>query len=195
VETATDAVRFSPNQLAKRQEIIEAAKRLLAREGLEACTARALAEDSSFSRASIHYYLGSMDEVIDAAMASHLTDFVAGLRQAGEAETDPVSRFWAAVRAYVDTLTRRDGLALVWFDYSIAAIRQGHVESATVIESALRETLGELLGACAVADVGVRTEAVVGYLIGTTLRGLMRPIPWSDARAQLALISGLAPPA
>jgi AcrR family transcriptional regulator len=190
----TGPARFSPNQLAKRQEIIEAAKRLLVRDGLEACTARALAEDSSFSRASIHYYLGSMDEVIEAAMASHLADFVARLREAGAANSEPVARFWAAAHAYVSTFAQRGRLALVWFDYSIAAIRQGRAESATMIESALRETLGEFLAACPVEDVGVRTEAVVGYMIGTTLRGLLHPIAWPEARAQLALISGLAPP-
>jgi hypothetical protein len=45
-----------------------------------------------------------------------------------------------------------------------------------------------------VDEVAVRTEAVVGYLIGTTLRGLLHPIAWPVTRAQLALISGLAPP-
>ena len=95
---------LSPNQREKQQQIIEAAKAVLLREGIAGCTARVLADESSFSRSAIHYYFGSMDEIVDAAMASHLADFVGDLRATAAAYDDPVTRFWAVTERYLVAL-------------------------------------------------------------------------------------------
>src|SRR5262245_23159846 len=67
---------ISPNQREKRREIVEVAKSVLRSNGLDRFTARALTESGSFSRSAIHYYFDSVEEIIDAAMASQLESFL-----------------------------------------------------------------------------------------------------------------------
>lgn len=184
---------LSPNQREKQLQIIQAAKTVLLREGLDGCTARTLAEESSFSRSAIHYYFAGMDEIVDAAMSSHLEHFVADLRAAAAPVQDPVERFWAVTERYHRVLGNQPELTMLWFDYSIAAVRAGRPEPAIAIEVALREILAELLRACGVRDWKVRSEAVLAFMIGTTLRRVLHPgSPVRDVRKQLAGISGIA---
>src|SRR5262245_28828974 len=91
----------SPNQVDKRDQIIEAAKVVLLRDGLRGCTVREVAYESLLTRSAIHYYFRSMNEIIGAAMDSLLDGFVSGLRQAGVGIEDPVERFWAVMEKYV----------------------------------------------------------------------------------------------
>lgn len=183
---------LSPNQREKQSQIIEAAKTVLLREGLGGCTARTLAEESSFSRSAIHYYFGCMDEIVDAAMASHLEDFVADLRATAAQVEDPVERFWAVTERYHRVLGEEPELTMLWFDYAIAAVRAGRPEPAITIEVALREIVATLLQACGVRDWKVRSEAVLAFMIGTTLRRVLHPgSPVRDVRGQLAGISGI----
>jgi AcrR family transcriptional regulator len=182
----------SPNQREKQRQIVDAAKVVLLREGLAACTARVLAEESSFSRSAIHYYFESMDEIVDAAMAGHLEDFVADLRATAATVEDPVARFWAVTERYHLALGEQPERTMLWFDYSIAAVRAGRPEPAIAIEVALREVLAGLLKDCGVRDWKVRSEAVLAFMIGTTLRRVLHPgSPVRNVREQLAGISGL----
>jgi AcrR family transcriptional regulator len=183
---------LSPNQREKQQQIIEVAKAVLLREGVTGCTARVLADASSFSRSAIHYYFGSMDEVVDAAMASHLEDFVADLRATAARVADPAPRFWAVTERYLVALGEQPERTMLWFDFSIAAVRGGRPEPAIAIEVALREVLAGLLKDCGVKDWRVRSEAVLAFMIGTTLRRVLHPgSPVRDVREQLTGISGV----
>jgi AcrR family transcriptional regulator len=183
---------LSPNQREKQQQIVTAAKQVLLREGIAGCTARVLAEESSFSRSAIHYYFGSMDEVVDAAMASHLEDFVADLHATAARVADPAPRFWAVTDRYLVALGEQPERTMLWFDYSIASVRAGHPGPAIAIEVALRTILAGLLKDCGVKDWKVRAEAVLAFMIGTTLRRVLHPgAPLRDVRDQLAGISGV----
>ena len=184
---------LSPNQREKQHQIIEAAKAVLLREGIAGCTARVLADESSFSRSAIHYYFGSMDEIVDAAMASHLADFVGDLKATAAAHEDPVARFWAVTERYLVALGEQPERTMLWFDFSIASVRGGHPEPAIAIEVALREVLAGLLRDCGVKDWKVRSEAVLAFMIGTTLRRVLHPgSPLRDVRDQLTGISGVS---
>ena len=55
----------TPNQRDKQRQIVEAARRVLARDGLAGCTARAVADASPLTKSAINYYFASMDEIID----------------------------------------------------------------------------------------------------------------------------------
>lgn len=133
-----------------------------------------------------------MDSIIDSAMASHLEDFVSDLRRTAARIDDPVTRFWAVTERYHLALGEQPERTMLWFDYSIAAVRAGRPEPAIAIEVALREVLVDLLRACRVRDWKVRSEAVLAFMIGTTLRRVLHPgAPVRDVRSQLAGISGI----
>jgi len=114
------------------------------------------------------------------------------LRATGTGVDDPVERFWAVTERYLLALGEQPERTMLWFDYSIAVVRAGRPEPAIAIEVALRALLAELLRDCGVADWRVRSEAVLAFMIGTTLRRVLHPrTAMRDVREQLTGISGL----
>ncbi len=115
---------ISPNQDSKRRQIIEAAREVLARDGLAGCTARAVADASPLTKSAINYYFASMDEIIDLAVAAHVEAMLVALRQVAEHHRDPYRRLHAVVQAYLDTFADQPHAAYLWFEYWIAASRR-----------------------------------------------------------------------
>jgi AcrR family transcriptional regulator len=190
-----EARTLSPNQLDKRQQIIEAAKTVLIRDGLTGCTTRAVADASPLTRSAIHYYFNSAQEIIAAAMDDHLASFIEALRGAGRAHTDPAERFWTTIEFYLEHFRDRRGLSLLWFDYAIETLTQGDPEPSRRIDTAIRDVLRELLTDAEVPDPADRARVLVGYMIGTTLRQLYTDSPDDTLRAELETISTVRAPA
>jgi AcrR family transcriptional regulator len=187
--------KFSPNQQEKRREIIEVAKAVLLSNGLDRFSARSLTESGSFSRSAIHYYFDSVEEIVDAAMASQLDSFLDMLNAAAAEHEVPLDRFWAVTQRYLAHFSEQPALTLLWFDYSIAAVQAGRPHPAIEIEARLQGMFVGLLQDCGVPDFRPRSEALLAFMLGTTLRGVLhRGALASDLRPQLAVVSGLAPP-
>ncbi|TAM65767.1 MAG: TetR/AcrR family transcriptional regulator [Mycobacterium sp.] len=184
--------KISPNRREKRREIIEVAKSALLAHGLDRFTARALTESGSFSRSAIHYYFDSVEEIVDAAMTSELEAFLEMLNAVAAEHTAPLDRFWAVTQRYLAHFSSQPALTLLWFDYSIAAVQAGRPHPAIEIESRLQEIFVGLLRDCGVPDWQSRSEALLAFMLGTTLRGVLHPgAPAGDLRRQLAAVSGL----
>ena len=144
--------KISPNRREKRREIIEVARSVLLSNGLDRFTARALTENGSFSRSAIHYYFDSVEEIVDAAMASQLESFLEMLNTAAAEHDTPLDRFWAVTQRYLSHFRDQPALTLLWFDYSIAAVQAGRPHPAIEIESRLHEIFVGLLRDCGVPD-------------------------------------------
>jgi AcrR family transcriptional regulator len=114
----------TPNQLGRQQQIIDAARDVLAREGLAGCTARSVADASPLTKSAVHYYFRDSEEIIDRAMSAHLDAMLASLRQVAAAEADPVRRLWRVVDAYLDVFAGNPHAARLWFEYWIALSRR-----------------------------------------------------------------------
>ena len=184
--------KTSPNHREKRREIIDVAKSVLLANGLDRFTARSLTESGSFSRSAIHYYFESVEEIIDAAMASELESFLNMLNIVAAEHEEPLDRFWAVTQRYLAHFSNQPTLTLLWFDYSIAAVQAGRPHPAIEIESRLQEIFVGLLRDCGVPDWESRSEALLAFMLGTTLRGVLHPgAPAGDFRRQLAAVSGL----
>jgi AcrR family transcriptional regulator len=184
------ADRLSPNQASKRQEIVEAAQRVLARDGLAGCSVRAVADSSPLTKSAIHYYFADMDQLIDAAMEAHLAAFVARLRQAAERETEPVERFWAAVRQYLEMFEENQGAALLWFDYWISCTRKGRTDAVDRMNSDVLAVFAGLLDAVRVPDAAARAEAVFAALLGLVVLQSVKHRPFGEIRSQLGIALG-----
>jgi AcrR family transcriptional regulator len=83
------AAVVSNNQRVKRAQIIDAAKEVLATQGLAACTARAVADASPLTKSAIHYYFRDVDEIVDEAMAEHVDAMLVNLRRAADSADPP----------------------------------------------------------------------------------------------------------
>ena len=184
---------FSPNQLDKREQIIDAAKAVLISGGLRSCTTREVADRSPLTRSAIHYYFDSIDEIVEAAMRSHLDDLISGLRAAGEGIEDPVERFWTVTRAYVEGFRDNEPLALLWWDYSINCVQEGRLDRVRDTEEAIGEALTELLEGCGVENSEARSRALLAYMIGTTMRQIIHQTEFGPVEAELATLSGIPP--
>jgi AcrR family transcriptional regulator len=189
--SAAPADQLSPNQLRKRQQIVEAARRVLATEGLAGCSVRAIAEASPLTKSAIHYYFADIDALVDEAMAGHIAAFLARVRESAARETGAAERFWAAIEGYLGTFDENPGAALLWYDYWIAAARQDRLEPVDRMNRDVVALLTDLLEAVPVPDAAVRAEAVFSTLLGLVVRQSVRRRPFAEIRRQIELSSGL----
>ncbi|NKQ58356.1 TetR family transcriptional regulator [Amycolatopsis sp. K13G38] len=177
--------QLSPNQLAKQEQIVQAARKVLARDGLAGCTARAIADASPLTKSAIHYYFSDIDLLIDRAMAAHVTDFLRDLRAIADRHDDPEHRFWAVVRAYLDTFAENPNAAFVWFEYWVAVDRADHVQAAEVMLRSSTELLTDLLADLDVDDPRAKARALQSYLLGAIVQQRVRPRPFATLREEI----------
>jgi AcrR family transcriptional regulator len=180
--------RLSPNQLAKQEQIVEAARQVLARDGLAGCTARAIAAAGPLTKSAIHYYFSDIELLIDRAMAALVTDFLAELRKVAAKYDDPAERLWAVLETYLETFADNPGAAFVWFEYWVAVGRSEHVQAAEAMLRSVIELLTDLLGDLGIDDPRARARALQSYLLGAMVQQCVRRRPFSTLREEIELL-------
>ncbi|WP_345435930.1 TetR/AcrR family transcriptional regulator [Actinoallomurus vinaceus] len=183
--------RGSPSRRAKKEQIIEAAMEVLARDGLAACTARAVADASPLTKSAIHYYFDDMDEIIDGAMDRHMRGCLVRIGEAADRHERPADRFWAAVEAYLEIFAERPNAALLWFSYWVDVGQKGRLEPIDRMHRAMIDVLRDLLAEIPVDDPPRRAHALFSYLLGTLMQQAVRPLPFADLRPEIATVCRL----
>jgi DNA-binding transcriptional regulator YbjK len=176
---------LSPNQLQKQQQIVDAARLVLARDGLAGCTVRAIAEAGPLTKSAIHYYFADIDVLIDRAMAAHINAFVASLREVAAHHEDHSDRLFAVLEAYLDAFSAQPNAAFLWFEYWIAAGRAQHPQAIDAMLTTITELLAELLGPLDVDDPRDRARALLSYLLGAIVQQRVRLRPFVALRADI----------
>ena len=131
--SASRAKHTDGNRRAKQDQIIEAAKEVLAREGLAACTARSVADASPLTKSAIHYYFNDINEIIDRAVAAHVDAMLGALRRVAGQVTDPRERLSRVVDTYLATFVDQPHAAFLWFEYWISAGRRESLDRKSVV--------------------------------------------------------------
>lgn len=180
--------RLSPNQLAKQEQIVEAARAVLAKEGLAGCTARAIADASPLTKSAIHYYFADLDLLIDRAMAGHVNAFLDHLRAVGEQYEDHAERLWAVLEAYLDVFASNPNAAFVWFEYWVAVGRADHVQAAEAMLRSVTELLTDLLADLGIDDPRARARALQSYLLGAIVQQRVRRRRFATLREEIELL-------
>jgi AcrR family transcriptional regulator len=183
---------WSPNQRAKQEQIIEAAAEVLARDGLAACTARAVADAGPLTKSAIHYYFADMDEIIDRAMERHLAGCLDRMREAADRHADPADRFWAAVRTYLEIFAERPNAALLWFGYWVDAGQRARPEPVDRMHQAVIGVLRDLLAGVPADDPPARAHALFSFLLGTIVQQAVRPVPFTALAPHITALCGVA---
>jgi DNA-binding transcriptional regulator YbjK len=176
---------LSPNQLQKQEQIVDAARKVLARDGLAGCTVRAIAEAGPLTKSAIHYYFADIDVLIDRAMAAHINAFVASLREVAARHEDHGDRLFAVLEAYLDTFAERPNAAFLWFEYWIGAGRAQHPQAIDAMLTSITELLTELLAPLDVDDPRARARALLSYLLGAIVQQRVRPRPFIALQADI----------
>jgi AcrR family transcriptional regulator len=178
------------NRRGKREQIIDAAKRVLAREGLAACTARAVAEASPLSKSAVHYYFDDIHQIVDLAMREHVTATVTALHRAAAAESDPADKVWAVVSAYLTTFTEQPNAAYLWFEYWIDAGRRRSSDTVAMTLNDVHTLLCDLTAGLHVDDPASTAHAILSWLLGTIVQQQLQPSTTNALRQQLNSILG-----
>ena len=195
---------ISPNQDSKRRQIIEAARQVLARDGLAGCTARAVAEASPLTKSAINYYFASMDEIIDLAVAAHVEAMLAALRRVAGQHRDPYRRLHAVVQAYLDTFADQPHAAYLWFEYWIAASRRQAPAPVAAMLDAVRDLLAELLGDLLTQrpeatgrpgpDLAQAANALLSWLLGSIVQQQVHPLAPATLAAEIDRLLSISAP-
>jgi AcrR family transcriptional regulator len=85
----------------RRQQIVRAARAIVASEGLDALTIGALETRLSFSRGVITYHFANKDEIVDAVLASAIAEIDAATRAEVDAQSRPEEKLRAVLHATV----------------------------------------------------------------------------------------------
>ncbi|WP_245757703.1 TetR/AcrR family transcriptional regulator [Amycolatopsis xylanica] len=173
------------NRRGKREQIIDAAKQVLARDGLAACTARAVADASPLSKSAVHYYFDDIHQIVDIAMREHVAAMLAELRRAADGQDDPAEKLWAVVHAYLATFAAQPDAAFLWFEYWIDTSRRQSADTTAATLEDVRALLGELTARLPVDDPAGIANALLSWLLGTVVQQQIRPQPVTRLRQEL----------
>ncbi len=186
--SASRAGHTDGNRRAKQDLIVQAAKNVLAREGLAACTARSVADASPLTKSAIHYYFNDINEIIDLAVSGHVATMLRALRRVADQASDPDERLWRVINTYLTTFVDQPHAAFLWFEYWISAGRRTSLTAAEHMLDEVRSFLVELLAPLSPPDPDETANAVLSWLLGTIVQQHVRPRTQEQLHSELLRI-------
>ncbi len=183
----------SPNQLAKRSLIIDAAVETMKRDGVVGCTVRAIASSASVTKGTVHYYFADVREVVNAAFQRLTDDYVTAVENVTGDIEHPAAAFWTLVAAYLEPFEAHPSMARLWFDYTAWATRHGFQRELAGAMASISGMFERRLVAVG-ARKADRGRSVERYLLGTILDLSASKISFDDVFADVARLCELKPP-
>jgi AcrR family transcriptional regulator len=186
---------WTPNQQAARDRIIHAAADLIGRDGLGACTLRAVADEAGLKKSTVHYYFDDANELVDLSVAELFGRFA---RQAstklGET-TDAVDALAFLVRLFMGRASTpppfRDGG--LWPEYIAHALKRGAHDQIHVELEIFRAIFDSVLRRNGLDDetARARSGSVHDFLLGAMVRNMVQPIPRAEVARAVSAITGI----
>jgi len=141
-----DAARHARAQ-RRSQQLLEAAARLMERDGSEAVSMQAVADEAQVSVGLIYRYFGGKDDLLLAVIINVLDAFAVRVPEAiAAAGEDPVEQLAAAFRSYCEVIDQHRHAAVLTYreskslsDAGRARIKQLEIETSEPLRVILRE--------------------------------------------------------
>ncbi|MBG0833028.1 TetR/AcrR family transcriptional regulator [Planomonospora sp. ID67723] len=182
------------NHRERREEVVEAARRIILREGIEAATTRAIAKEAGYSNGVLTHYFADKDEIMLSALRSSHRRIVERLRAklAGLAGLAALRELLLDNLPLDDERARESGLEVGFWGRSLTSPALLEAQRAEAGE--LRYLVRSLLGAAA-ADGEIATgedlddvaERLLALVDGLSLHRLLYPDRLGAERAQRLL--------
>jgi len=171
---------------ARRLSLIEAAARVLAREGAAGASVRTIASEAGVSPGLVAHYFGGVDALVAATYAHVGEQVSAALDAAIEAAgSDPRARLSAYVTASFDPPIADPALLATWLAFwSLVKARPDIAALHDELYTSYRHDLEALLGACGVADLRLAAIAVTALVDGLWLELCLSPHSFTAAEAR-----------
>jgi AcrR family transcriptional regulator len=153
-----------------RAEILAAAVRVLAREGIAEATTRKIATEAGVNQAMLGYYFGSKDELLFAVLQEMMRRTGELVRAALPPDRDMRRALAGAVTAFWEHVEHEPEFEIMQYELTLYALRrpasawlacQQYAGYAAVVEEVLHEAYGEAGATCAVPF-----DALARFLIG-----------------------------
>ena len=176
------------NQNRKRAQIIDAARVVLARDGLSGITARSIADAGPLSKSAVHYYFDDLQQIVDLAVTAHLDAMLDSLRSVATDYRDPDQRLRAVLRAYLDTFAEKPYAAHLWFEYWIDAGRRDSPECIKAMLAKVETLLRDLLTDTPTAQPADAARSMLSWLLGTVVQQHVRPLTAAQLDAEIAVV-------
>ena len=204
VEHPQDAARQMLAEQRSRQ-LLEAAARLMEREGSEAVSMQALAAEAGVSVGLIYRYFGSKDDVLLAVIVQVLDAFAEQVPRAIEAAgDDPVRRLAAAFAAYCTVIDEHRHAAVLTYRESKSLdaagrerIKRLEVETSQPLRDAVRDGVDSGLLRTSDPDLVAYNLLLLAHawaLKHWYFERTMTLQAYIDAQLALALSAVVAPP-
>lgn len=184
-DRGTYTVSASTTAELKRKQIIEAARVVLARDGLAGCTARAVAEESPLTKSALHYYFGDINRIVDQAMTSHLDATLSMLRQAVAEHATPHERLRKAIEVYLGTFEGRPNAAYLWFEYWVVSGRRGTPGTIDSMLTKMRALFEEFIDADHILNAPAASRRLTSWLLGTVVQQQAHPLDPEDLQTEI----------
>lgn len=108
----------TPNQEFRRREVIVAASRVLRKQGVGACTVRAVAAEVGMSKSALHYYVADAEELVDLGFEWLQLSFLEHIEELA-AGRDPVDAFWIKVMGTASPWGEHFTMSLLLAEYYV----------------------------------------------------------------------------
>ena len=150
-QTSADVAESSAQQL-----LLDAAERLLIKEGYAAVTARRVATEANLNHGLIHYYFGSMDELL-VQVLERFTAQVTARQRAMYSQDIPFIEKWRTAMAYLDS-DFASGYQKIWLELQALAWNHEDLRNrVAAVNAEWRAVLTEAFEGAA-RDYGIDTE-------------------------------------
>lgn len=147
----------------RSRQLLDAAARLMERNGFHGVSMQALADEASVSVGLIYRYFGGKDDILLAVIVDVLDTFATFVPSAVQAAgDDPVERIAAAFRAYCDVINEHRHAAILTYRESKTLSPEGRDKIKKLeIETSepLRDALRDGVNAGHLADIDVELVA------------------------------------
>jgi AcrR family transcriptional regulator len=188
----------------RRGQIVAAARKLVAEQGLEALTFGALEDRLSFTRGVITYHFASKDEIVRAVFTSAIEEIDAAVKTEVERSASIEDKVRAILRANVRGFVERAEAGRVLLSFwgrlsSDPEARRLNAELYTRYRARSAKLLKEAVGAGSIARVDPKQVAsvLVGIVLGIAMQHYFDPgsidLDAAVAEAEEMVIARLAP--
>jgi DNA-binding transcriptional regulator YbjK len=164
--------------VARRQALLDAAVRLLARSGARAVTHRAVAEEAGTTHGAPRYYFATRDKLLDEALRRIADEQVGAVERllSDRSETRPAERIARLARHIAGSLAGDRDAAFARYELFLEAGRRPELRPALrAWGDAYRELLAAELAAAGSADPETDAGLLLNLLNGLLLAQLAAP--------------------
>jgi AcrR family transcriptional regulator len=167
----------------RRSELREAVWRLASREGLEAVTVRAVADEAACSTGALVHYFDDKEELLLFAFRTVADRVMRRVAAAEEATTDPLELARAMLLEGLPLDRERQAEVRLWFAFlGLALTRPALARAQRLTYRAWRDRVAERLAAAkeeglirADVDADIQAAALVGLVDGLAVQATFEP--------------------